>query len=76
MYLNHNELIHNTKHIKEKPFLKAHIRSGAVCIFEDNNWKFDSISNSIEGKAKYYDFSRNIVMEGIHKIGVDSINLF
>lgn len=75
LYDNHNELIHQTSKIKEKPFLKAHLINGSVCIMDDK-WVFDSITNIISGNGKYYDFKRSTVLAEKINIHVDSVALF
>lgn len=75
MYHSHNELIHSTANIKEKPFLKAHLTNGSVCIFDDK-WVYDSLANIISGAGKYYDFQRNEILGNDLHIHVDSVALF
>lgn len=75
MYNDHNKLIHETSKMKDKPFLKAHMINGSVCIFDDE-WQYDSISNTIIGLGKYYDFQRNDVVGNQINVNVDSVVLF
>lgn len=75
MYDDHNKLIHETSKVKEKPFLKAHLINGSVCIFDDK-WEYDSIKNTIVGLGKYYDFQRKDVLDNQINIHVDSVALF
>ncbi|MBK9734473.1 MAG: hypothetical protein IPO92_05680 [Saprospiraceae bacterium] len=75
LYNNHNDLIHQSSKYNEKPFLKAHLKNGGVCILDDK-WTYDSISSQIVGFGKYYDFKRNDVIAKQLNIHVDSVLLF
>ncbi len=58
-----------------KPFLKAHLKNGNVCILKDT-WKVDTTLNTITGNGIIYDFNRVIVSEGTFSIPVDSVAIF
>lgn len=74
-YKTANELIHNSKNLAEKPFLKAHMKDGAVNIFS-KNWVVDTISNRITGNGEKYDFNRSRITGGELSVNLDSVAIF
>ena len=74
-YKETNSLIHETKNLETKPFLKAHLRNGDICILKDT-WKVDSVLQTVSGYGVQYDFSRNKKFEGAISISIDSVSIF
>jgi hypothetical protein len=74
-YNNANSLMHETKNLQTKPFLKAHIKNGDVCILMDT-WKIDTSLHTISGNGTRYDFNRKVLFEGALHIPIDSVAIF
>lgn len=74
-YEDVNSLIHQTKNLQAKPFLKAHLRNGDICILKDS-WKVDSTLNTVSGTGTKYDFNRKIIFEGIISVPINSVAIF
>jgi len=74
-YKEANELLHDTKNIGAKPFLKAHFKNGDVCILR-NTWKVDTVQNTVSGTGTLYDFNREITFQGNVDISIDSVAIF
>ena len=74
-YKDANSLIHETKNLKTKPFLKAHLKNGDVCILKES-WKVDTTINIVSGNGTKYDFNRKNVFEGAISIPIDSVAIF
>lgn len=74
-YKSANELIHITKNLKEKPFLKAHMKDGAVFIF-GKGWSIDTAANRVMGTGDKYDFNRFKLTSGALSANLDSVALF
>ncbi len=74
-YKEANSLLHQTDTISTKPFLKAHLKNGDVCIFRDT-WKVDTLENSVFGSGKRYDFNRVLTYEGDLRLPIDSVLIF
>lgn len=74
-YTNTNSLLHDTKNIKTKRFLKAHLKNGDVCIL-NQTWDIDTINNVVVGKGTKYDFNRTKIYEGDLSIKIDSVAIF
>jgi hypothetical protein len=74
-YKDANSLIHQTKSLQTKPFLKAHLKNGDICILKDS-WKVDTIINIVSGNGTKYDFNRKNVFEGAISIPIDSVSIF
>ncbi len=70
-----NRLLHETNNLKTKPFLKAHLKNGDVCILTDS-WEVDTIANKLTGDGIQYDFNRNREYKGIISISIDSVAIF
>ncbi len=74
-YKDVNSLIHATNNLPDKPYLKAHLKNGDVCILKDS-WKLDTLLNTVNGFGLRYDFNRVKVYEGILTILIDSVAIF
>jgi len=74
-YKDANSFLHEANALLTKPFLKAHLRNGDVCILKDT-WKVDTIHNTVSGTGTRYDFNRRDVQSGIIIIPVDSVAIF
>lgn len=74
-YETANELIHKTNNLKEKLFLKAHLKNGDICIMKDT-WQVDTLQNKLTGAGTRYDFNRQKVFEGNISIPFDSIVIY
>lgn len=74
-YKDANSLIHETKNLRTKPYLKAHLKNGDVYILRDS-WKVDTILNVVSGNGTKYDFNRSKVFEGAVSIPIDSVLIF
>lgn len=74
-YKDANSLIHETQNLKTKPFLKAHLKNGDICILKDS-WKVDTTINTVSGNGSKYDFNRKNVFEGAISIPIDSVAIF
>ena len=74
-YLEANVLLHETSTLQTKPFLKAHLDNGDVCIFKDT-WQVDSAQIYLSGEGTRYDFNRDRIFEGKLILALDSIAIF
>ena len=74
-YLNANDLLHETGSLQTKPFLKAHLLNGDVCIFRDA-WFVDSEQEFVAGLGTRYDFNRIELINGDLNIAIDSVAIF
>jgi hypothetical protein len=74
-YKDANSLIHGTENLLKKPFLKAHLKNGDVCILKDS-WIIDTVSNAVVGTGTRYDFNRAQIAQGTIHIPVDSVAIF
>ena len=74
-YKHTNSLIHGTKNLQTKPFLKAHLKNGDVCILKDS-WKIDTTLNIVSGNGTQYDFNRKQTFQGSISIAIDSVAIF
>ncbi|TNE80735.1 MAG: hypothetical protein EP332_06880 [Bacteroidetes bacterium] len=74
-YDNANSLIHETKNLQTKPFLKAHLKNGDVCILQDT-WVIDTAVNTVSGTGSQFDFNRRLVYQGALTIQIDSVAIF
>ena len=74
-YQDANALLHETQNIQIKPYLKAHLLNGEVCILKDS-WQVDTIENLVSGYGSRYDFRRTKVFEGGISVPIDSVALF
>lgn len=74
-YNNANKLLHETKNLETKPFLKAHLKNGDVFILFDK-WQVDTIRNCVTGNGVRYDFNRQKKFEGNFSIVSDSVAIY
>lgn len=74
-YQDANKLLHETQNIQTKPYLKAHLKNGDVCILMDS-WQVDTVSNLLTGNGTKYNFNRAKVFEGAISILIDSVAIF
>jgi len=74
-YKDVNSLIHETQNLKTKPFLKAHLKNGDVCILKDS-WKIDTTLNIVSGNGTQYDFNRKQIFQGSISVLIDSVAIF
>ena len=74
-YKDANTLLHETKNLETKLFLKAHLKNGDICILKDI-WQIDTLKNVVSGYGDRYDFNRNRTFEGNISIPIDSVAIF
>ncbi len=74
-YTDANKLLHETKNIVTKPFLKAHLKNGDVWILK-NTWQVDTVQNLVTGFGVRYNFNRTKAEEGLASIFIDSVAIF
>lgn len=74
-YQTASALLYDTQSLKTKPFLKAHLINGDICILKDS-WSVDTTSGRVLGVGTTYDFNRNQVRDGVVSILVDSVAIF
>jgi hypothetical protein len=74
-YKDANQLLHDTKNLQTKPFLKAHLKNGDICILKDT-WQVDTVQNLVNGNGLRYDFNRIHTFTGNISIPIDSVAIF
>lgn len=74
-YKNANTLMHSQQDLLVKPFMKAHMKNGEICILKDK-WAEDTVKGLITGYGIRYGFNRNKTFEGNISIPVDSVAIF
>ncbi len=74
-YADVNKLLHETANLETKPFLKAHLKNGDICIFGDQ-WFVDTTGNIINGQAARYNFNRTKIFSGNIVLPIDSVAIF
>lgn len=74
-YQDVNKLIHEADSLHTKPFLKAHLKNGDICILKDS-WQIDSSQNIVSGVGSRYDFNRAKMHDGEISIVIDSVAIF
>jgi hypothetical protein len=74
-YKSTNSLLHATDAVSIKPFLKAHLKNGDICILEDS-WKVDATQEHVTGAGSRYDFNRALVYYGEISLAIDSVAIF
>jgi len=74
-YQDANKLLHETKSMQTKPYLKAHLRNGDICILHDS-WQIDTAQDIVSGNGSRYDFNRRNIYEGYISIPIDSVSIF
>jgi hypothetical protein len=74
-YKEANQLLHSTDTLKTKPFLKAHLKNGDICILTDQ-WRVDTVANFLNGRGQRYDFNRKKIYDGAIILAIDSVAIF
>lgn len=74
-YQDTNGLLYESKHQQHKPFLKAHLKNGDVCIMRDN-WQIDTSRNVLTGEGATYDFNRDRARFGAISLPIDDVAIF
>lgn len=74
-YKDANTLLYETKNLETKPFLKAHLKNGDVCILEDT-WAVDTTQNLVSGLGTCYDFKRKEKSVGEVSVSIDDVVIF
>lgn len=74
-YTDYNSFIHGTEELDTRPYLKAHLKNGDICILKDS-WQLIPNTNDIKGEGTKYDFNRNLKEEGTFYVPIDSIVIF
>jgi len=74
-YKDANTLLHETNTLQTKPFLKAHLKNGDVCILRDS-WAVDTVTNVLTGNGTRFNFNRIRIFEGTISITIDSVAIF
>ena len=74
-YSEANKMLHETKNIKTKPFLKAHLYNGDIVILRDT-WKVDTNSHVLMGKGTHYNFDRELIKNGYLTVPFDSVAIY
>jgi len=74
-YKDANTLLYENESLATKPFLKAHLKNGDVCIFRDS-WRVDTMRNTILGTAECYDFQRKQKSAGEATVAIDDVAIF
>lgn len=74
-YKDAHRLIHETIKLKKKPFLKAHLKNGDVCILKDS-WKIDTTTDRLTGVGILYDYKRVKKVQGPISIAFESISIY
>lgn len=74
-YQDTNTLLHATENLQTKPFLKAHLKNGDICILKDS-WQIDTLQNLVSGVGSRFDFNRLKAFEGEISIPIDSVAVF
>jgi len=74
-YSTANALLHDDQNLATKPFLKAHLKNGDICILRDT-WNVDTVYQFLVGDGDRYDFNRNNIQKGRLTIDIDSVAIF
>ncbi len=74
-YTDVNKLLHDTKNINNRPFLKAHLKNGDVCILRDS-WSVDTTLDLVNGTGQRYNAYRKQIFEGQMSLPIDSVAIF
>ncbi|MCF8380047.1 MAG: hypothetical protein K9H49_10750 [Bacteroidales bacterium] len=75
-FRNINSFNNSEKNSFDEPYLKAHLKSGSLCIFTDTVWTFDEETNLIIGNAKLYNTQRVLEKTSVITMNVDTVVLF
>ncbi len=71
-YTDVNRLLHQQNRAEAKPYLKAHLKNGDVCILKDS-WEFDTSREVLSGTGARFDMNRLPIHQGAMTIAIDSI---
>lgn len=71
-----NSFYRGKNNLMNEPFLKAHLKSGGLCIYTDTLWTYNKDSNLLRGNAKLYDIHRNLIRHSIVELNTDTVVLF
>jgi len=74
-YRDTNSLLHGTSGKPGRPFLKAHMKNGDVCILRDT-WKVNAEDSTVFGNGLRYDYNRKLQEQGNMTIPVNAVALF
>ena len=74
-YQEANKLLHATENIRTKPYLKAHMKNGDVCILKDT-WIIDTNKNTVLGNGQRFDYNRKEIFLGEMTLHIDSVSIF
>lgn len=74
-YKEHNQLLHDQNNLSQKTFLKAHLINGEIVVY-DNQWSIDTLSKTLTGYGKRYDFNRNLISSGEFTIFYKDVAIF
>jgi len=74
-YKDANALLYEANNLNTKPFLKAHLKNGDVCIMRDT-WEVDTVRNVVVGKSVCYDYKRNFKPTDEKPIPIDDVVIF
>jgi hypothetical protein len=74
-YRDANSLLHIAEKGSEKPFLKAHMSNGDVCILRDS-WQIDSLREEVLGTGKRFNFNREMTYAGHMVLPFDSVAIY
>jgi hypothetical protein len=74
-YREASTLLHQTSVEDAKPYLKAHLKNGDVCILRDS-WSVDTSAHTISGPGIRYNANRTAVFEGSIALAIDSVAIF
>ncbi len=74
-YHDANELLQETAGLKEKPYLKAHLRDGDLYVLWDS-WQLDTTQGLLLGEGDQYNVYRKKVYQGKVTIPLDSVVIF
>ena len=74
-YRDVNNLLHESENNSLKPYLKAHLKNGDVCILTDK-WNVNPDQDTIAGIGSLYDYNRKKLSEGNISIPVTNVAIF
>ncbi len=70
-----NSLLYETDNLQTKPYLKAHLTNGDVCILRDS-WEVDTVLDVLSGFGIRYNINRAKISEGKMSFPIDSVSIF
>lgn len=74
-YTDANKLLHETEQLKNKPFLKAHMKNGDLWILYDA-WTVDTVQNLLNGQGVQYNHNRTQIGSGQASIPIQEVLIF